>query len=213
MLYAGFFLFFFFDDSAVSDGGISESYTSCIPEYIDFHLHPIAIIYSIKYSFICRRHCRFPSKLRQGKKRSRQKLTWCEITMHIHMHIHIHIHMHIHTLCTHTDIPNIKGIRTCEGSLWKPPFNKYSDKSGYNVSEFDTNPEQLRREDIRDERKLHFWKIFSAYVFINPFYISIHWKQVNTILLYLRYVNDTFMIWKATKEELRVLFENLNSKH
>ena len=35
----------------------------------------------------------------------------------------------------------------------------------------------------------------------------------NKSILYLRYIDDIFMIWTGTKQELLIFFENLNSKH
>ena len=35
----------------------------------------------------------------------------------------------------------------------------------------------------------------------------------NKSILYLRYIDDTFMIWTGTKQELLIFLENLNSKH
>ena len=35
----------------------------------------------------------------------------------------------------------------------------------------------------------------------------------NKSILYLRYIEDIFMIWTGTKQELLIFLENLNSKH
>ena len=35
----------------------------------------------------------------------------------------------------------------------------------------------------------------------------------NKSILYLRYIDDIFMIWTGTKQELLIFLENLNSKH
>ena len=35
----------------------------------------------------------------------------------------------------------------------------------------------------------------------------------NKSILYLRYMDDIFMIWTGTKQELLVFLENLNSNH
>ena len=35
----------------------------------------------------------------------------------------------------------------------------------------------------------------------------------NKSILYLKYMNDIFMIWKGTKQKLLVFLENLSSKH
>ena len=35
----------------------------------------------------------------------------------------------------------------------------------------------------------------------------------NKSILYLRYIDDIFMIWTGTKQELLIFLENLNRKH
>ena len=35
----------------------------------------------------------------------------------------------------------------------------------------------------------------------------------NLSILYLRYIDDIFMIWTGTKQELLIFLEKLNSKH
>ena len=41
----------------------------------------------------------------------------------------------------------------------------------------------------------------------------IHPYIKNKSILYLRYIDDIFMIWAATKQELLIFLEKLNSKH
>ena len=35
----------------------------------------------------------------------------------------------------------------------------------------------------------------------------------NKSIIYLRYIDNIFMVWKGTKQELLIFLENLNSKH
>ena len=51
-------------------------------------------------------------------------------------------------------------------------------------------------------------EIFSWHNFKNNIYISLH-----RAILYLRFIDDIFMIWTENMQELLIFLENLNSKH